>query len=161
LAGASVLGELILQHAESEGNETLFTGLGRGLDAMEVSGREGLLPTLLVHLWSIITALGFGPLLHCCVQCGRGFEEEEVGRFDFGAGGLRCSTCQREIQGPRLGPIARAQLRALLKGQAPAELIRPEAHLRLVSDFITYHISGGNPLRSMPVLANLISERDA
>jgi DNA repair protein RecO (recombination protein O) len=161
LAGASVLGELILRHAESEGHPALFAGLGHGLDAMERVEVEAFLPTLLVQLWPLIRGLGFGPLVQECVECGRAFLEEEMGRFDFGAGGLRCSSCQGEAQGPRLGPVARSQLRGLLDGVAPEELIRPRAHLRLASDFITYHISGGTPLRSIAVLAALTSETDA
>ncbi len=161
LAGASVLGELILQHAESEGHPPLFAGLGRGLDAMDGVEREVFLPTLLAQLWPLIRGLGFGPLLQACVECGRAFQEEEMGRFDFGAGGLRCSSCQGEAQGPRLGPVARSQLMGLLDGEAPEELIRPKAHLRLASDFITYHVSGGNPLRSLTVLTALTPKTDA
>lgn len=161
LAGASVLGELILQHAEGEGNSMLFQGLGAGLDAMEHEDLDSLQPTLLIHLWSLIRDLGFGPSVLLCVECGRRFQGEEMGRFDFSAGGLRCSNCPGESQGPRLGPLARDQLRAILMGEIPSELIRPRAHLRLVSDFITYHISGGTPLRSMAVLVSLTPESDA
>jgi DNA repair protein RecO (recombination protein O) len=161
LAGGSVLGELMLQHAEGEGNPALFAGLSRGLDAVELSDLEALLPTLLIHLWSLIQGLGFGPMIQECVSCGRAFAEDEMGRFDFPAGGLRCPSCQGTIQGPRLGPVARGQLGALLEGGLSEELIRPGTHLRLASDFVTYHISGGSPLRSMAVLANLTAEKDA
>ncbi len=161
LAGASVLAELILQHAESEGNPELFGKLAQGLDAMEVQETGALLPGLLVHLWSLIRGLGFGPLIGECVECGRELGEDEVGRFDFAAGGLRCSSCQGETQGPRLGPVAREHLQALLDGRAPDELTRPKIHLRMASDFITYHLSGGNPLRSMSVLDALTPETDA
>ena len=161
LAGASVLGELILRHAEEEGHQELYVELGRGLDAMEELEMADFLPTLLMELWTLIRGLGFGPLMHQCVECGRPFQQEEMGRFDFGAGGLRCFTCQGETPGPRLGPVARAQLQSLLQGQIPTELIRPDTHLRLASDFITYHLSGGSPLRSMAVLASLSSEENA
>ena len=51
---------------------------------------------------------------------------------------------------------------SLLAGEALREdLIRPDTHLRLASDFITYHISGGTPLRSMAVLASLTAGSDA
>ncbi len=161
LAGASVLGELILQHAEGEGNPQLFRGLGLGLDAMEHVGMDSFQPTLLMHLWSLIKELGFGPSVQACVDCGRPFQGGELGRFDFSSGGLRCSSCPGESHGPRLGPLARDQLRSLLSGEVPPELIRPRTHLRLASDFITYHISGGTPLRSMAVLVSLTPESDA
>ena len=161
LAAASVLGELILHHAESEGNPELFWKLGQGLDTMEREGLELLLPTLLVHLWSLIRELGFAPLIHECVHCGNPHPGDGLARFDFGAGGLSCASCKAEMQGPRLGPIARAQLGELVGGSAPPDLVRPRAHLRLASDFITYHISGGTPLRSMAVLADLTKSSHA
>jgi hypothetical protein len=49
----------------------------------------------------------------------------------------------------------------LLDGEVPVDLLRPETHLRLASDFITYHISGGQPLRSLTFLANLTRGIDA
>ena len=161
LAAASVLAELILQHAESETNPTLFADLSLGLDAMESGNRSLLVPILLAHLWSLIGSLGFAPVVEACVECGRTFGDDELGRFDFGAGGLRCSECSHEHPGPRLGPVARSQLQDLMAGSVREDLTRPDTHLRLASDFITYHISGGTPLRSMGVLANLTSESDA
>lgn len=161
LAAASVLAELILQHAESEANPALFADLGLGLDAMESAERLLLIPTLLAHLWSLIGSLGFAPLVGECVECGRPFGDDDLGRFDFGAGGLRCPDCTYEHRGPRLGPVARSQLQDLLAGSVREDLTKPDIHLRLASDFITYHISGGTPLRSMGVLASLTSESDA
>jgi len=161
LAGASILGELILQHAESEGSPQLYAVLGLGLDAMEREDPDSVIPLLLVHLWSLVRGLGFAPLVDECVACGRPFGAEEMARFDFGAGGLRCSICPDEVQGPRLGPLARAHLKSFLEGERPPDLVRPKTHLRLASDFITYHISGGTPLRSMAILVNLIPDDDA
>jgi DNA repair protein RecO len=161
LAGGSILGELVLKHAESEGNPDLFSGLSRGLDALGEVDLESFSSILLVQLWSLIQALGFGPMVQECVQCGRSFAGEEVARFDFAAGGLRCESCEGEALGPRLGPLARTQLASLLQGDLPEVLLRPGTHLRLASDFITYHISGGQPLRSMTFLANLTKDDDA
>lgn len=161
LASASALGELILYHAEAEGIPSLYRKLGKGLDAMETTSLDNLPSALLLHLWSLIRELGFGPVIRECVECGRPFQDDELGRFDFGAGGLRCVGCRGEAQGPRLGPGARDQLESMLRGEAPERLNRPKAHLRLVSDFITYHISGGTPLRSIRVLATLTSAHDA
>lgn len=161
LAAASVLAELILHHAESEGNPELFALLGRGLDAMEADAREELIPSLLSHLWSLIHTLGFRPSVQTCVECGRRLDDTEMTRFDYGAGGVRCLACPGASEGPRLGPTAREQLSALVHGQTPDELRRPRAHLRLASDFVTYHLSGGTPLRSMAVLASLSSASDA
>lgn len=155
LVGASVLGELILRHAESEGNPQVFERLRLGLDDAEMQDRASFLPVLLGHLWVLIRCLGFGPLVGECAECGRVFSDQEIARFDFGAGGVVCQECQGEGVGPRMGPVARAQLDQLLTGVAPDGLIKTQAHLRLVSDFITYHLSGGTPLRSVAVLAAL------
>ena len=96
-----------------------------------------------------------------CVGCGDPLGEDEMGRFDFAEGGIRCPRCQSGEHGPRLGPVARAQLAGLVNGSLQGALVRPKAHLRLASDFITYHISGGFPLRSIEVLVKLIPEDDA
>ncbi len=161
LAAASVLGELILQHAEGEGSPTLFHGLAEGLDALEVEPMDSILTCLLVSLWGLIGVLGYAPVLTGCVECGRGPGEDELFRFDFAAGGLRCPECQEGVQGPRLGPVARDQLAGLLRGSCGGALQRPRAHLRLVSDFITYHISGGTPFRTLEILATLLPETHA
>lgn len=161
LAGASVLSELVLRHSESQGNPPLFVALSRGLDAMEEHPADSLLAGLLAQLWPLVAELGYRPLLECCVECGRPPGGEEMVRLDFAAGGLRCAACGGEGLGPRLGPRALSQLRALLAGDLREDLLRPRAHLRLASDFITYHISGGEPLRSMAVLHTLIPESHA
>jgi len=161
LAGASVLGELVLQHAGEDGNPSLFQKLSLGLDKVESTVQGVFLQTLLIESWGLVEELGYAPELEGCVLCGRGLKEEELGNFDFASGGIRCPDCQEGSHGPRLGPKARKQLRGLLRGSLTEELIRPRAHLRLVSDFITYHISGGMPLRSMEVLASLVPKDHA
>ena len=156
LAGASVLGELVLQHAGGDGNPVLFQKLSLGLDEVESTSKGVFLQTLLLEMWGLVGELGYAPELGGCVVCGRGLKDEELGHFDFASGGIRCPDCQEGSHGPRLGPKARRQLLGLLQGSLSEAIIRPRAHLRLVSDFITYHISGGTPLRSMDVLATLI-----
>ena len=160
-AGASVLGELVLQNAGSEGNPRLYSVLATGLDALEAVEEERFLTGLMIEIWTLIEELGYAPSVRQCVTCGRDLEEGEMGRLDFAEGGIRCSLCQAETQGPRLGPVARGQLMGLVDRSLEGELIRPVAHLRLASDFITYHISGGTPLRSMEVLGRLIPKEDA
>ena len=154
--GASVLGEIILQHAGSDSNPSLFQALSGGLDQLAVEPEKTLVLRLLMEIWGLVVELGYAPEVLACVSCGRALVGEELGRFDFAAGGVQCPRCQGGTQGPRLGPLARSQLQGLVHGVLEGELIRPRAHLRLASDFITYHISGGTPLRSMKVMATLI-----
>jgi DNA repair protein RecO (recombination protein O) len=161
LAGASVLGELVLQHAGGDGNPILFKKLSLGLDEVESTGQTVFLQTLLLECWGLVEELGYAPELGVCVTCGRELNVEEMAHFDFASGGIRCPDCQEGSHGPRLGPKALKQLKGLLLGSLEEEIIRPRAHLRLVSDFITYHISGGTPLRSMKVLASLVPKDHA
>jgi DNA repair protein RecO (recombination protein O) len=163
LAAASVLGELVIHHAESGDSSELFQVLAEGLDAVESSRPEQVLPVLVFRLWALVRVLGYEPLLNTCVQCGSRLGSEDMARFDFGAGGVLCPACQKQGKesGRRLGPRARMQLAQMLAFEPLQNLVRPRAHLRLVSDFVTYHISGGTPLRSVRVLSSLIPEEDA
>lgn len=160
-AGAGVLGEMILQHAGSEGNPQLYGHLTAGFGAVAGVRDEDVLTTLLLEIWTLIGALGYTPTIRLCVVCGQELGAEEMGRFDFGEGGVRCPRCQTGDLGPRLGPQARSQLAGLVERSLQGAVVRPVAHLRLASDFITYHISGGTPLRAMEVLAKLIPNDDA
>jgi hypothetical protein len=74
---------------------------------------------------------------------------------------MRCARCSASSSGPRLGPGARRQLAALLREGPPPRLDRPRAHLRLLSDFVTYHLGSGRPLPSVQVLVDLIGDPDS
>ena len=154
--GAAVLAELVLKHAGEEANPPLFEALSSALDRLTEVPADAVVPTLLREGWLLVSTLGYRPVVEACVECG-GALGDELARFDFAAGGLRCARCAREQTGPRLGPGARAQLAALLEEDAALpELDRPSAHLRLLSDFVTWHLSGGRPLASFEVLAGLL-----
>lgn len=160
-AGASVLGELVLRHAGEEGNATLFHLLDHALDRVVQVPEEVLLPEVLALGWSLVDALGYRPVLEACTACGRSLEDDEMGRFDMGAGGLRCPSCPGDEEtGPRVGPEARRQLRTLLAGEPVQELRRPRAHVQLLNDFVTWHVSGGRPLRSFRIFTDLLESRE-
>ncbi len=159
-AAAGILGEVVLQHAGADANPQLYLILNAGLERLEATPGAQILPPLLLELWGLIGELGYAPEVGACVACGRALDTETLGRFDFPAGGIRCPDCQEGSHGPRLGPGARDQLAALIAGVLPDPLLRPRAHLRLASDFVTYHISGGTPLRSMAVLAHLLPKAE-
>jgi DNA repair protein RecO len=161
LAGASVLAEVVLQHAEGEATPGLFRALDGGLDEVESETDGMLLSRIVTELWTLVQALGYAPVLDRCVQCGRAPEPQDLLRFDHPSGGLRCSDCPAELPGPRLGPRARQQLRELLGRSLSGPLMRPRAHLRLAGDFIAYHVSGGTPLRSLAVLDSLLPRTHA
>ena len=91
------------------------------------------------------------------MRCDTPLGDDEVGRFDFAAGGVRCGKCAEDAAGPRIGPIARAQLAALLAGAVPEGFSHPRQHLGIVSDFIAYHVAS-RPLKSLRFLGGVLPE---
>jgi DNA repair protein RecO (recombination protein O) len=163
LGGASLVGEIVLRHAGEDANPVLFDALDGALDRLEATVEDRLIGEVLSEGWRLVSTLGYEPVLGECVECGEPLTSEETGRFDFGAGGLRCESCSDgRASGPRVGPLARAQLRALVAGESlSAELLKPRAHLTLLSDFITHHVSGGRLLESFAFLHQVVGDADA
>lgn len=155
LTGASAVAELVLAHTEQESHEELFVALEDALDRLEEVPDEELPAVVLSGLWTVIEALGFAPQVEPCVRCGSALGPEEVGRFDLAAGGVRCADCAEGAAGPRIGPVARGQLSALVAGELPIDLTHGRQHLSLVSDFVTYHVAS-KPLKSFRFLADLL-----
>ena len=155
-AGASVLGELVLRVAGEERSPDLYSRLAGSLDRLSASGAGDPVADFLAEAWGLVDALGYRPELSSCTVCGRGLDADEMSRFDFAAGGVRCSLCAEGAGGPRLGAGARAQLDALLDGQVPADLSHVRAHVKLLGDFVTYHVSDGRPLQSLAFLTDLL-----
>jgi recombinational DNA repair protein (RecF pathway) len=152
-----VVAELVLRHAGEEANPALFDALEGALDRIESAGDADVLEAVLSESWRLVSALGYHPTLDQCVQCGRPLGPDDGSRFDFAAGGVRCGDCGDT--GPRVGPVARAQLRALVAGEAaPGPLGRARAHVQLLSDFVTFHVSGTRPLDSFAFLAQMLPD---
>jgi len=156
--GASLLAELVLRHAGEESNPPLFEGLEEGLDRLDAAPEEALPGVVLSRGWGVVGVLGYEPVLDACVEGGEPFGDDEIGRFDFAAGGLRCASCATGLSGPRVGPRARDQLRALVRGEEVTPLERPRANLQLLGDFVTYHVSGDRPLESFRFLAAVVPD---
>ncbi|MGB1840898.1 MAG: DNA repair protein RecO [Longimicrobiales bacterium] len=159
-AAASAAAELVLSHAEADPQPAVFDTLEAGLDGLRTVGSDALPGTALAVLWTITEAFGFAPQLDGCVRCEEALQGDEVGRFDFSAGGMRCAACSEGAAGPRVGPIARRQLDALLAGQVPDGLSHTRRHLGLVSDFIAYHVVN-RPLKSLRFLGGMLPADDA
>ena len=154
-AGASILAEIVLLHAGPDPSPQVFERLTNALRRIEVEPRARIVGAVLAEGWLLVTALGYEPQIDLCVHCGRALGTSEVSRFDFAAGGVRCSDCAFEHSGPLVGPGARQQLVALLHGTAPETLGKPRAHLQLLHDFVVYHISGSSPLKAFKVFGAL------
>ena len=154
-AGASVLAEIVLLNAGPDPSPPVFERLTNALRRIEAEPRAGIVGAVLAEGWLLVTTLGYEPQIDLCVHCGRALGNSEVSRFDFSAGGARCSDCAFDHSGPLVGPGARQQLAALLHGTTPEALGKPRAHLQLLHDFVTYHISGSNPLKAFRVFGAL------
>ena len=152
LAGASIAAEIILRHAGEEPNAQLYRALSAGLDRLGSVGAENIVGEVLALGWCIIHTLGFAPELAACTGCGRILERDEMARFDLSAGGVRGQECPAADGSRRIGPMARAQLLALLAGEVPERLRGHGAHLTLLDDFLTYHMLGGRRLASFDFL---------
>jgi hypothetical protein len=81
--------------------------------------------------------------------------EDEVGRFDFAAGGVRCADCAEGAAGPRVGPIARGQIASLIAADLEREFTHARRHLGVLSDFVAYHLVS-KPLKSLRFLGRLL-----
>jgi DNA repair protein RecO (recombination protein O) len=154
-AGASAVAELVLAHAESDPNPTLFRTMEASLDRLEGVPEEAAATAALAGLWGIVGVLGFAPQLDACIRCGEQLGEDEVGRFDPASGGVLCARCGEGSQAPRVGPVARSQLRTLLEGGLEAPVTFPRRHLALISDFVAYHVAS-RPLRSLRFLGDVL-----
>ena len=152
-AGAACLAELVLSHAEQEPHPELFDTVEAELDRVEAVDREEVAPVILSALWRVTSAFGFAPELEACVHCGKPVSAEELARFDFDAGGIRCESCGAGPVGPRVGPGARRQLVDLLEGRTPADFAHARRHLALVSDFMVHHVVSW-PLKTLTFLAD-------
>lgn len=154
-SAASVIGEIVLRHTGEESSPGLFQVLNQGLDRLEAVRDEHLISELLARAWSIVAEMGYSPGLDRCVRCGSPIGAEEMARLDLGAGGVRCSRCVEGDRGRRLGPGAREQLGALVNGRTVDDLRKPRAHLRLLHDFVAYHLTEGRRLDSFRILEEL------
>lgn len=158
-AGASAVSELVLSHAESDPNPTLFHAMEEALDRLEDVPPEMEASAALAGVWGIVGALGFAPELGTCIRCGEPLADDEVGRFSQAAGGVLCARCSEGSREPRVGPVARSQLRALLEGDLTEPVDYPRRHLGLVSDFVAYHVAN-RPLRSLRFLGDVLPEEE-
>ena len=160
-AAASVLGEIVLRHAGAEGNPSLYAQLAGALNRLSAGQTQEPVGEFLAEAWGLVDALGYRPELAVCASCGRLLDEDEMGRFVFAAGGVRCSNCAEASGGPRIGGGGRAQLAGMLEGQVPETLIKPRAHVKLLNDFVTYHVSDGKRLQSFAFLSDLLPDGNA
>jgi DNA repair protein RecO (recombination protein O) len=154
-AGASAVAELVVAHADQDPHPRLYTALEDALDGLDQSPEAAVATAALAGAWRIVEAFGFAPELDACTRCGARLGPDEIGRFDLAAGGMLCGACGEGSAGPRVGPGAREQLRALLAGRTDPPVTHARRHLALLSDFVAFHVAQ-RPLKSLRFLADLL-----
>lgn len=151
---ASFLAELVLRHGGGEGVPDLFDALLEALDRVDAGDDRECVALAVAGGWRLTALLGYAPELDRCVLCGVRLEEGATGRFHHPGGGVAGPECAGEGPGwgPRIGPGTRAELARMLEGKLARELPRGAAHLKLLHDFLTWHLGGGRPLESFAFL---------
>jgi DNA repair protein RecO len=158
-AGASAVAELVVAHADEEPHPEIYQALEDALNAIERVPEAGIATATLSGAWRIVEAFGFAPELGACTRCGKPLAPDEIGRFDFAAGGILCAACGAGAAGPRVGPGARAQLHGLLSGRLDPPVTHARRHLALLSDFVAFHVAQ-RPLKSLHFLGDLLPREE-
>lgn len=158
---ASLLAEFVLRQAqEGEPAPEIYGAVVETLDRLERCDEPRAVAVVVASLWSLVARMGYAPELACCVLCGAPIPEGATCRFDHAEGGVRGSECGEGV-GPRLGPGTRDTLQRMLEGEEVSDLPRPRAHLRLVHDFVAWHLGSGKPLESFAFLWGVVPEDEA
>jgi len=153
---ASALAELVLRFAPTERNEEIYVRLVAYLDSLATVPAEHLETTSLSALWGIVCALGFEPAMDGCARDGRQIPDGSAA-FSIADGGLLCSACARgtHVKGAttRLSSEDRAALGYLIEGRcdevSPLPPRHAAAHRRLLSRFVTRHVSEDRELKAL------------
>jgi DNA repair protein RecO (recombination protein O) len=149
--GAETIAEITLRFGREGGDAELFDALAGAFDVLlETSGPDAREATL-AGAWRVIGALGFGPAMSDCAECGRAIDAESPATFTHTAGGVLCPRCASLTAGGRSLPAnARLAIASWLSGarasiDGPPEL---RAHQRLLREFLAQHLHDGRPLRA-------------
>ncbi|TVP59518.1 MAG: hypothetical protein EA351_01475 [Gemmatimonadales bacterium] len=156
-AGASFLSELILTHTMEEGSPRLHDRLTSGLDGLLACAPEEIPGRFLAAGWGIVAEFGFPPELDRCVHCNVEIPAAGMTRFDLAEGGLRCPECAASGIGPRLGPGARTDLRAILAGAPPSGLRGAAEHFHLLERFALHHLDRRRVFQTSATLGPLLA----
>ena len=151
-AGAEAIAEIALRFGRDGADDVLFDAVSGALDRLAAATGDAARDATLAGAWQIITALGFGPSLGECAECGAHIGESETALFTHSAGGILCRKCARLSPGGRkLPPAARLALINWMSGE-PVSLAESDAraHQRLLREFLDYHLhdGGGRALRA-------------
>lgn len=151
-AAASAIAELALRFAHADPHDDAFDVLGRALDAIAQSPPGAATGQGLAAAWRYVAALGFAPAIDRCCVCDGALGSDRPAAFSHHGGGVVCERCRDRVsRGRDLPAMARALIGAWLAGAdppSPSEL-ELRAHLRLLREFLMYHLGDGRALRAL------------
>ncbi|HSJ23067.1 MAG TPA: DNA repair protein RecO [Longimicrobiales bacterium] len=148
---ASLVAELVIRTGSEQPQPELFDAVAAGLDRLVAADRDAVETAALAAVWHVIATLGFAPELDACIACGAVVDAAAAASFDYGAGGVRCTSCAAGLPGRLLPPHARAALAGFNRGHAVHAPVT-EGHWRLLTRYLEHHILEGSPLRSLQFL---------
>jgi DNA repair protein RecO (recombination protein O) len=148
--GAATIAEITLFFGKDGADVELFETVERALDTLSVAFGSDARDATIGGAWQIVAALGFGPVVSECAECGTALGDDDSALFTHSAGGVLCQRCSRLSPGGRtLPPAARSAIAAWMEGR-PVSLSDADAraHQRLLREFLGYHLHDGRTLRA-------------
>lgn len=150
-AAASALAEVMLRFAPADAHPESFALLSAALGALEVAPEPDVGALGLRLLWQLVSTLGFAPSIDACVRDGTPIPPGPLA-FNAREGGALCAACAAHDGATHLPAESRADLVALLTGEAPLPRLdarHAAAHRRLLARYIRYHLGEGAELPAL------------
>jgi DNA repair protein RecO (recombination protein O) len=148
--GSETIAELVLVFGRDGADEQLFAATESAFEALSQRSGAAATEATLAGAWQIIDALGFGPALSECAECGTAIGDDEAVTFSQSAGGALCKRCKHLSAGGRaLPPTARHAIAGWIAGShSTISETDTRAHQRLLREFLAYHLHDGRTMRA-------------
>ena len=157
-AGANALAEVMLRMAPPAGVPAAYDGLLHALNGVLSAAAADVDAAAARGIWSLVTALGFGPSLTTCVRDGVTIAPNGTPvSFSVAEGGVVCDDCAAAPPPPpvphtRLPTDDYGALLALNHPDAPLPSFdgpHAAAHRRLVARFVRHHLDDTRALTAV------------
>jgi DNA repair protein RecO (recombination protein O) len=152
--GAETIAEIALAFGREGADTELFDAIALAFDQLTSAAPARARETTLAGAWQIVAALGFGPSVTDCAECGDALPADAAAMFTHSAGGVLCKRCAKLSPGGRKLPAAaRAAIAGWMAGEHLPSLSESDsrAHQRLLREFLGYHLHDGRTLRAYDV----------
>lgn len=149
--GAETIAEIALQFGREGADAELFDAIASAFDELTAKSARDAREVTLAGAWRIVVALGFGPSLMECAECGNSLAAAKAALFSHAAGGVLCARCAALAPGGRKLPVAaRAAIVSWMSGEHVERFTDADAraHQRLLREFLGYHLHDGKTLRA-------------